>query len=693
MKMKLFVVSVLIFFICNFMSNLVKCDASKSTFNLQNHLSMAMTFKVKTKTLLENLYKSANKVEFQNFNNKKVLKNSENDDEINFNERCGKRSLLKRKVNTNNLHHFSNLHGKTQHEYIQYRYKEYNEIVDRLFELAQQYPDLVKVNTAQKLYNLPHPGGYCNYDKKTPCEHYVVFLSNHKIDKKNKYSILLSGEVHGDEIVGPTASLELINLFIENKDHPWFKYLLDTRYMVIVPMTNPHGYKDKVREELLIKDEDRMVLTKRAYKHTHKDINRDFPYLVKASNCMITIGARVINELYINNLFLLALSLHGGTESLTYPYGTPNHLQSRNIPKIPMKYMNIKGKLTPVNSPEALNTAKLFRKGDYDMYVGPSNNPPDQNAVVEIAKSVNDHTTNNPKHRYPVGDMNSVVYPVTGGMEDWAYSGSWEGAPIITQPCKPSTYNGYDPNKTIYDKNYKDALKSIMFLLEVSHAKTPEQKKLGRKNLDCLINLRPNAFFNKVSGDTKTCLDDYIDGYIPRIIRLSLSLIDLLNPYVTFMTENINNTNLKVIWTVGGAIKVDSTYILYQYYPNKPTDAVIKEIRAAKTPIELFKHLKNKSQEFNGRAVWDINYTSNDRFNLTLNNIKNSGKYLVFVILAKVDQNWSLKNHPDPDVNPQTHIANLRTNSAYQATNGGFELEGKEFFKSEIKIINTKYLK
>ena len=100
--------------------------------------------------------------------------------------------------------------------------------------------------------------------------------------------------------------------------------------------------------------------------------------------------------------------------------------------------------------------------------------------------------------------MNGVVYPVTGGMEDWAYSGSWEGSPIITQSCKPKTYGGYDKEKTSYDKNYKDALKSIMFLLEVSNEKTPEQKLLGRRNIDCLINIRPNAFFNKIT-ENKNC--------------------------------------------------------------------------------------------------------------------------------------------------------------------------------------------
>lgn len=126
-----------------------------------------------------------------------------------------------------------------------------------------------------------------------------------------------------------------------------------------------------------------MVLTKRRYEKTHKDINRDFPYLVKPENCMETIGARVVNELYINHLFSLALSLHGGTESLTYPYGTPNHMIGNITPKIPMKYTSEDGNLTPINRKESqiLNLVKKYRTGKYDMINGKSSESPDNNTL------------------------------------------------------------------------------------------------------------------------------------------------------------------------------------------------------------------------------------------------------------------------------------------------------------------------
>ena len=59
--------------------------------------------------------------------------------------------------------------------------------------------------------------------------------------------MLCSGEVHGDEHIGPTATLELIELILKNHKDPWFKHLLDHRYIVIIPMTNPHGYYERIR--------------------------------------------------------------------------------------------------------------------------------------------------------------------------------------------------------------------------------------------------------------------------------------------------------------------------------------------------------------------------------------------------------------------------------------------------------------
>jgi len=289
--------------------------------------------------------------------------------------------------------------------------------------------------------------------------------------------------------------------------------------------------------------------------------------------------------------------------------------------------------------------------------------------------------------------MTGTVYPVTGGMEDWAYSGSWEGFPIITQPCKPKTYGGYNPEKTLYDKNYKDALKSIMFLLEVSQEKIPEQKLLGRRNVDCLINIRQNAFFNKIAHNKRKCLDGLIDGYVPRIIRLSLLLIDILQPYVNYKYSK-KDQNLFLEWAVGGSIKVDETFILYDFFNEMPDKNFIKSIYAEKNPKNTQNQsLKKITDTKKGKAIWEKNYSSKDFFNFTFEKPNKSGKFLVFVIYAKVDQDWGKQIRPDPQVPPQTHISNIRINDQYSAKNNNFEINGLLYYKSKIEVMDTEKLK
>jgi len=289
--------------------------------------------------------------------------------------------------------------------------------------------------------------------------------------------------------------------------------------------------------------------------------------------------------------------------------------------------------------------------------------------------------------------MTGTVYPVTGGMEDWAYSGSWEGFPIITQPCKPRTYGGYNNEKTMYDKNYKDALKSIMFLLEVSHEKIPEQKLLGRKNLDCLINIRQNAFFNTIAPNKNKCLDELIDGYVPRIIRLSLLLIDILKPYVNYR-HSTQKDNLLIEWTVGGAITVNETFILFDYFETMPNKELINSIKLEKNPRNSqIKYLKQATSIVNGKAIWDQNYSANDIFKFIFEQPKKKGKFLVFLIYAKVDQEWAKQNMPDPQVPPQTHISNIRINDNYHAKNNNFEISGQLYYQSKISVFNTENLK
>jgi hypothetical protein len=181
--------------------------------------------------------------------------------------------------------------------------------------------------------------------------------------------------LHGDERLGPNACIEFMEILLTNfnKD-AWFKYLLQNRYMVILPMANPYGYQAERREELLAPTENSSVTTDETYQVIHKDINRDFPILVNPKNCMVTVGARVINEILIRHMFILTFSLHAGDESLTYPYGTPNHMLPRpkNLGEIRVKYTQEGNKLKAEPEPDAEKTAQAYRNLIAEEHTGKS---------------------------------------------------------------------------------------------------------------------------------------------------------------------------------------------------------------------------------------------------------------------------------------------------------------------------------
>ncbi len=43
--------------------------------------------------------------------------------------------------------------------------------------------------------------------------------------------------------------------------------------------------------------------------------------------------------------------------------------------------------------------------------------------------------------------MNNKVYYVQGGMEDWAFAGSWDPDRVVE--CTPGTFGGYPPRRPV----------------------------------------------------------------------------------------------------------------------------------------------------------------------------------------------------------------------------------------------------
>jgi len=86
--------------------------------NLENHLKMLNKLKMKSKVFLETLYNTVN-----NFDEQRIM------------------------------------------SFPSYEYRDYRNINKTMHDLVKQYPELVKLSTAQKDYNLPNPGGRCKEDR------------------------------------------------------------------------------------------------------------------------------------------------------------------------------------------------------------------------------------------------------------------------------------------------------------------------------------------------------------------------------------------------------------------------------------------------------------------------------------------------------------------------------------------------
>jgi predicted deacylase len=196
-----------------------------------------------------------------------------------------------------------------------YKILTYAQIASRVVSLATTYPTFIKVTTAQKRYGLPAAGGYANH---------IVTIQDYAVHPVGSASsnalpeVFLSGALHGDERVGPTAVVEtagllaraaacesnptaacktrLASMGVNDSNRQWLARLVTTRRIVIVPTPNALGYAQGVREEGSV------------------DPNRDFAFDQNPNLCMRSIAGRAINEVFREHQFQLSITFHGGME-------------------------------------------------------------------------------------------------------------------------------------------------------------------------------------------------------------------------------------------------------------------------------------------------------------------------------------------------------------------------------------------
>lgn len=484
----------------------------------------------------------------------------------------------------------------------------YAQIHFQIKNLSLQYPNLLRVYSAQDRFILPHVGNCSEFTDEsqsdevpTPCTIYIVEMTNFDTlpSDPTRPEWLVSGELHGDEVIGPPSVLAFIHYMVSNYDTSAFAHrMINTRLTTLVPMTNAVGYFRNERSELQTLGPGSQPLS--------IDPNRDFAFDQDPRNCMQTVAARALNELFRVHLFRVTITFHGGTNALGYEWGDMSHCD------------------------------------------GPKCQPaPDTHIMHALAKRMSDNAgpAGPYEDSYPFGDMGKLVYPVNGGLEDWAYGASWTDQAVV---CRPETLGGYPASKTAIERNTR---RCVTYLVETSQAKRPEAYTLG-------------------SSDDIEIKGAKGDGHIPRNVRLLFSVIDAIEPYIKLgnFSELNNRPEPYASWSVSGAFQVDAT--LVQWSTLNGTSFGLSEVD-------------------NGTAGVSIAGGVEKIFTQLLpTQILTTTTPLYYRVAAVVDQHLTEQpKNSVPNVSPQSHLMGGRASSKWKFTIGERQIRGRRLFFSETVAV------
>ena len=596
------------------------------------------------------------------------------------------------------LNIFINIIPSQNQKYIKYDYEQIMTIFENLSKTCGHY---IRIDTSQKRYNLDSVDG-CGRNK---CTNLIVFMTDFDSYTLDRPAYYISGILHGDEELGPTSVTNFAQYFCDTYDikkNSLYHNILKNKIIIMTPMTNSFGYYNKQRKE--------KVFIHKTKEYKLVDPNRDFPYNKSNDDiqiCMQTLSARTINEIFNEFIIGGAITFHGGTSKLAYAWGNNIHVQKIN---------NV------ISSTEA----------------------PDFNAFNNIGKimvkssSSKDNLDNNITD-YILGDMTSILYPLDGALEDWAYGG-WENninqklgikfKPIKT--CKPDSFSEYhmtwnfsNINENIYsdyDDNYK--LRCLMYLVETSDDKQPNSSKYGNNNFTTDI----FDFYNTTN----------FFGYIPRNMRMIYSGIDLISASIYLDVQNIyiksiNDYTNKIIipFLFMGCLSLQK-YSIYKINFERISKKMIE-----KTTFQSNSNINSNliiseinegiSCYFNNLTYYNLTVTAQKRKNITSNrnlqdfhknykggkvdrfirpggnydylgNILNSkqlkfDKYMnhkgsIYYIQGEgPDQEWKNQRNPDPNVEPQSHVVRSKVNSSYFVKNGNYSLKSNYYFYSYPVVV------
>lgn len=259
-------------------------------------------------------------------------------------------------------------------------------------------------------------------------------------------------------------------------------------------------------------------------------------------------------------------------------------------------------------------------------------------------------------------------------------------------------------------------------LIETSNNKIPPESELGT-SLD--------VFEHDTTGN----------GHVSRNIRLSLLACDVVQPYLSIvgvneltMSDDIVPTimqhgrtcqytktvivpeskkDILVRWTVGGSFTIDSTELWYAKWDDVPREVLNCLDQPKRSDIEKYfsKAQITRLESNSGTGFFSKNGPSPIAVpsgemsqvrealgpvfeaSIDLSEESMTNEKLVVVASARVDQSWT--NQPadhKPEVPPQSHIVNARTNPEWHHESAGKIIEGRlDWFSAPLTIVVGEY--
>ena len=350
----------------------------------------------------------------------------------------------------------------------------------RVQDIYSLYPELVSITCGKEKCKSP-------YIEMTDFKNDLEYI-------KTLPTILIIAGIHGNEVTGTNAIFRLFDLILKDKhrDPTWNNVLQNLR-VIFLPLVNPNGYYNKTREETQIVDS----------KPVKIDPNRDFNW-DKPEKCFATLAGQMINHVFKDNLVLGTLTFHGGTNNLTFPWGTFVHLKHSFSPD----------------------------------HVAFEN-------VVEMLKSSAGQNKSLNIIEYQTGTMEELVYDVKGGYEDWAYGASFEPKNLHFECLsKESRYT------RSFLESEPNTNRAFVYLIEAGKEKMPREGTLG----------------NELAAVDKSQAQAVV-GNVSRNMLLIKQFLEVMRPFVQIQSislgaAELDQGTLSLVLDVKGCRKVDSVQMI-----------------------------------------------------------------------------------------------------------------------------------